>query len=419
MYTLVSAIGKLKAVGSRWANVDISSISLSDIYRDYQEVYAVLSNPFYDSNRTLVLSSIRAENRANLMTLDQYLASIDDASLPVIEELYEIETKWAHFNDAFRARYKVLPTPASGHIGSTIPLSERDWLSLTRPDTDYQLFFRSCLVSVNGLIHRTDTDGQRIYVVDGMKSSRVAGENQIGITSFMNLGSLEFLPMTQQMIHRRYVDEPLGTRVYIDIGTARPGKIPMIVVGGYLHLLDNREFFQINDTIYGFNIRSVPWRERFFESRELIDLSSLNLEEIQHNEDQVVEAEIFSDENITKMFLLSQSFLVFIDNPDLFVEREVLRSSKLPNMYTSYTEPKYPLTLGYGRLGDYWRVKEDGQWALTVQDSRKWNYIFNTTPEGNLVSYDNSSPPFDPLERSRCQFLKIGSDRLIEISPEE
>jgi hypothetical protein len=415
MYTLVSAIGKRKAAGSRWVSIDISSIALNDVYHDYQEVYAVLSNSFYTGNRTLLLSSIKNSVIAVTSTLPQYLQSIGNASLPVVDQLYQVETKWVHYNDAVKARYKIRPTPSNGHVDSTIPLSERTWLSITRPNTDYNLFFKSCLVSVNGLFHRTDTDGDRVYVLDGMKSCRISGENQMGITSFMNLGELEFTSITQQMIHRRYVDEPLKQRVYIDIGTAKPGKYPMLVVGGYLYILDERNFFQISDTVYGFNILNVPWRERFFESRKIIDLSSLELEEFIHNENQVVESELYSDINITKMFTLSQSFLVFIDNPDLFIEYDTLRRSKLPNMYTSFTEPKYPLSLGYGILGDYWSTKEHDQWSVTVQDSLKWNYIFNTVPEQDLVSYDNSVSPGDPIENSRCQFMRIGSDILTAI----
>lgn len=415
MYTLVSAIGKLKAVGSRWTDVEISEISLHEIYRDYEEIYAVLSNPFYSSNRTLILSSIKNSGISSVLTLPEYLQTIDDLSLPVVTELYEVSTKWAYYNDAFRSRYKIVPAPASGHVDSSIPLSERDWLALTRPNTDYNLFFKSCLVSVNGLIHRTDTDGDRVYVVDGMKSCRLSGQNQMGITNFLQLGELEFFQITEEMIHRRYLDEPLRERVYIDIGVSKPNKYPMLVLGGYLYILDERSFFQISDTVYAFNIKNVPWKERFFESQKLIDLSGLDFEDIQHNEYQIVDSELYSDDNIKKMFTLSQSFLVFIDNTDIFVEKETLRSTTLPNIYTSFTEPKYPLTMGYGKLGDYWRTKEDGQWSLTVQDNLKWNYVFNTTPEEGLVSYDNSASPFDPLEKSRCQFIKIGCSFLTEI----
>lgn len=419
MYTLVSAIGKLRAVGSRWASVNISAVSLNILFRDYEEIHATLSNPLYTGHRRLALSEIREANLASTLTLPQYLAGLGNTTLPVSEDLYEVKTSEVRFSDAFRARYKVDPISPNGHINSTIPLSERTWLSLTREDTDYLLFFKHCLVSVNGLIHRTDTDGNRIYVVDGMKSCRHSGKNQIGITSFLAVGELQFTAITESMIHRRYADEPLGSRVYIDVGVAKPGKVPLLVLGGYLHALDPREFFQVSDTIYAYNIRNVPWRERFFESKELIDMGDLGLEVFAHNENQVVEEELYSDAVIKKIFTLSQSFIAWVDQDELFVSRESLRRASLPGMYTSYVEPKYPLQLGYGRLGDYWRVKEDGQWSVNVADGLKWNYDFNTTPEKNLVSYDNSSPPFDPMERSKAQFLKIGSTTLEVIAEEE
>jgi hypothetical protein len=412
MYALVSAIGKLKAVGSRWTSLSVAAVTLSTLFRNYEEVYLVLSNPFYEGNRTLILSSIRDENLSSELTVSQFLINNGNETLPVVEDLYQINTQWAKYSDAFRSHYKVEPIASSGHINSSIPLSERTWLSLTRAETNYQLFFKSCLVTINGLIHRTDTDGNRIYVVDGMKSCRHSGRNQIGITSFQKLGELEFMAISEAMIHRRYADEPLKSRVYIDIGTAKPNKLPMLVVGGYLHLLDSRTFFQVSDTVYAYNIRNVPWRERYFESKELIDLSHFDLEVFNHNDNQVTESELYSDEIIKKVFTLSQSFIVWIDNTDLFVEREALRRSTLPNMYTSHIEPIYPLTTGYGKLSEYWRVKEHNQWAVNVADGLKWNYDFNTTTESGLVSYDNSASPFNPLEYSRAHFMKIGCDAL-------
>jgi len=418
MYTLVSAIGKSKTPGSRWTSIDIAQLPLADLYRDYEEVYAVLSNPFFATNRTLILSQIKEQNAANTFTLPDLLSTIDDEALPTTDDLYHIETSWAKYSDAFRARYKVEPISPIGHIGSTIPASERNWLSLSRRNTDYHLFHKSCLVTINGLIHRTDTDGERVYVVDGMKSCRHSGMNQIGITSFREIGDLEFVPITDDMVHRRYVDEPLSERVYLDIGQPKPGKLPMLVLGGYLHLLDERTFFQISDTLYAFSPRNIPWRERYFESKPLIDLSGFELEVFNHNENQVSETELFSDSVIRKYFTLSQSFLVFVNCDHIFSERHQLKRTVLPNMYTSHTEPSFPLLTGYGKLSDYWKTKEDGQWAINIADGIRWNYSFNTAPEPGLISYDSSSPPYNPLERTIASFWKIGSDKIVLNSQE-
>lgn len=414
MYTLVSAVGKLRAVGSRWTNTDVSTIALNQLLQEYEEIYFSLTNPFYQEPVTLKLSDLRSTNLFNSATLPEYLSAVGDDALPVTQDTYSIKDTWVGYSDAFRARYKVEPISHTGHIGSSIPMSERTWLSLTRPNTDYREFFKHCLVTINGLFHRTDTDGQRVFVVDGMKSCRHSGKNQIGITSFAKLGELSFTTITEDMLHRRIPDEPMGDRVYIDIGEEVTGKLPMLVVGGFLHLLDTREFFQVSDSIYAYNIRNVPWRERFFEMKKLLDLPFLDLESFAHNPNQVVEEEIYSDAFIKKIFTLSQSFIVWIDATDLFVERESLRRTKLPHMYTSYAEPRFPLVTGYGKISDYWSVKEDGQWAVNCIDTTKWNYDFNTVPESTLVSFDNSALPFNPMEYCRAEFLKIGRSALIK-----
>ena len=413
MYQLISAIGKLRAVGSRWENIDISNLVLADLYSQYTQVYARLSNPFYTGERSLDLEDIRDEYQGSGMTFNAMLNSIGDGALPTTEELHTFETKWALYSDAFRARYKVQPVSPNGHLNSSIPMAERHWLALSKAGVDFNLFYKHCLVSVNGLYHLTDTDGEYGYVVDGMKSCRQSGRNEIGITSFLNIGELEFVPITEAMVHRRYADMALGSVTYLDVGTARPGKYAMLVLGGYLHVLDNETFYQVNDAIYAIDFQNFPLRERYFESKGLIDLSSFNLEVFNHNPDQTGEQELYSDETITKYCTLPQSFLVFVDNPNIFKEKVELRPTVLPNMYTSYVEPSYPLVTGAGKLGDYWKTKEHGQWAVNISNGIRHNYTFNTVQESTLVSYDDSSPPFAAVDLSHVYLLKIGTQLLV------
>ena len=410
MYQLESAVGKLRKTGSRWQAVAIGEVAMSVLYTEYASIIAVLSNSFLPQPVSLDLELIKASYASSPLTFNEMLGALGNASLPTTPVLPELKTRHAIYSDAFRAGYKVNSFSPAGHVNSNVLPGDRHWLALTKPEVDYTLFYKSCLVSINGLVHLTDTDGQAVYVVDGMKSCRQSGRNQIGITSFRELGALEFVPITPQMVHRRYPDRPLAKGLYLDIGTAKPGKYAMLVLGGYLHVLDSSTFRQVADSIYVIDFQNLPWRDRYYESRGLIDLSSFNLEVTTANEDQLVDAQLYSDEVLTQYATLSQSFLAFIDNPNLFVEREALRRTVLPNIYTSYSQPRFPLVLGVGKLGDYWRTYEHGQWSVTVNDGLRENYVFNTTPEHNLLSIDNTVSPFDDLELSRAQFLKIGSD---------
>lgn len=414
MYQLVSAVGKLRSAGARWKTVDIANVALATLYTQYQEVIATVTNNFFTGQRALYLSAIRGQQSANTQTLPELFASIGNTALPTTTSLPVIQTKTAIYSDAFRARYKVQVVSPNGHVDSGIPESERHWLALTKAGVDYDLFHRSCLVSVNGFFHLTDTNGDRVFVVDGMRSSRLSGRNQLGIYSFREVGALEFIPITESMVHRRYTDVPLKQTLYVDIGTTlaanKAGKTAMLVLGGYLHVLDSESFVRISDSIYGINFENLPLRDRYFESLGQIDLSSLGLTHAVGNPEQIAEAELYSDEVLTKYATLSQSFIVFVNNAELFVERVGLGRSPYPCTYVSHIEPKYPLVTGVGKISDYWRVKEDGRWALTVSDGIRNNLMLNTTPAEDLVSYDGSRQPERRIDYGRAHFLKVGTD---------
>lgn len=415
MYQLVSAVGKLKTSGARWHVVDIAGESMADIYNRYAGVKAVVSNNFITGVQTLDLQEIKGPYFTSALTLDEVFAELGNAALPTTPGVPDVQTKYAIYSDAFRANYKVEPADTNGSTHPNILPADKPWLALTKPGIDYQLFHKSCLVSINGMFHLTDTNGQAAFVVDGMKSCRHSGRNEIGLYSFRELGALQFLPITADMIHRRHENLPLTKRLYLDIGTPRPNQVAALVLGGYLHILDSGSFKQVASTIYCVDVEQLPLRERYYESKNLIDLSSLQLETRDENPDQVVVQELYSDENLIRYATLSQSFLVFIDNKELFLEKQAVRTPSVPHSYVSFQAPRYPLVVGTGRVADYWRVYEDKQWSVKVVDSMRKNHTFATTLTDNVVTMDDSVLPYNAQDMSHAHYLVVGTDLRINL----
>lgn len=411
MYNLVSAIGKSKQYNGRWSAIDISTIPMVQIYNDYSKVIATITSSFAPTVKlSLDLDEVKSVNISSSVAFNDFLINNGNTTLPTSTVLYELSTKYCIYSDAIRARYKIMAVAEDGNINSNIPIPDRDWLSLKKPNINYTLFQKSCLVSVNGLIHLTDTDGNQVLVRDGAKSARISKLNQVGITSFRELGELELMPITTSMIHRRYPDIPLNRNMYIDIGPAKPNKTAMLVLGGYLHVLDNTTFHRISDSIFAINFENFPLLERYFESKQFIDLSSLGLDaSVQYNA-AINMPELLTDDVLIKYATLSQSFLVFINTENMFVENAALKRSNLSGKFTSHIEPIYPLIVGCGLIADYWRVKEDKQWALSMNVNWQNNYLFNTTPLQNLNNVNDARTPENLLDLGRGHFLKIGSD---------
>ncbi len=410
MYTLVSAMG-LSRADNRWKTLDLTTLPMADLYEGYSQSFAVVTNTFTGSQQLcLDLNTIKTQFESFTTPLPTVFTALGSQTLTTSTTIPTITTVYAYYADAIRAGYKIQPVKEGVDITVDIPQEEKTWLQFTKPNIDYNLLYSTCLISINGLYHLTDTDGTKLQVVDGMKSARISGRNQAGVTSFRDVGTLEFLPITTGMVHRRYAGVPLSYHMYINVGTERVGKTAMLVLGGYLHVLDDKTFTQVGPTIYCINFENFPLRDRFMEMRKNIDVSSLNLDIDAQNPDKVSDGQLHSDAVLTAIATLSQSFLVFVNNPTLFVERDPIQTSRIRTKYISYTEPMYPMVAGLGRLCDYWRVKEHGYWAITVADGIRNNYVFNSAPEDLLAAVSSARLPYHPTMAAEAVWLKVGSD---------
>ena len=398
MYTLVTAIAKALGGDERWSTVDISNMPLDTIYDNYSEVIATLTNPFLTGPVALKLASIRSGIAGQTITFNQYLASLGNVSLPTYTPVPTYSPTYAHYADAFAAGYKVQPIAPNTSITADVPIGTKTNLYMTRDNTDYNSFYESCLVNVNGFYHQTSTDGNAIYVTDGMKSRNISKQNQLGIYSFKGVGNLSFVPITPQMIYKQNNRQSLSQHCFVNIGQDVSQKTIMLVLGGYLHVFDPQVFFRISPTTICINFENMPFLDRYYESKKYIDLSSLPLDKNSQNANQVGIDNFYSDANIIAYLGLSQSFIVIMDNPNIFVGTQGVRVTKNPDMFICYEEPRY------------WSVYEEKQWSLNCHDSFRRNYVYDTVNIWEQNSVDARGNPFKPNSQSQAYFLKVGTD---------
>ena len=410
MYQLISAIAKPFQGNKRWINVEIGSMSLHHLFLTYSKINAILSNPFLTSSVSFDLNSIRSTQSGMTNTFNQFLTTNGSTTLVTTNVLPIINTRYAKYADAFRAGYKIDPVNSVASIDAILPLSDKKWLRLTRPNTDYNLFYKSCLVTVNGFFHATDASVQGVYVQDGMTSAILANQNQLGIYSFRELGELTYVPITPTMIYKQNDREFFKDRCYVDLGVSNLDKTIMLVLGGYLHVLDSKTFYRVSETSFAIDFNNLPFLDRYYESKEFIDLSSLPLEKTNRNLNQVSIENFFSDENILAYLTLSQTFFVILDNPDIFINKIFVHETKMPGMYITYGVPKYPMVVGAGKHSDYWYTYEDGQYSLTCADGCYHNRIFDTVDVASETSGSANRNPMKAVTYSQAYLLEVGID---------
>lgn len=415
-YTLQSALGKGLTGGQEWSAIDLGNMTFAAAIANYSTVYAILTNPFVSGPVSLNLADILTTLTNHEQTFAAYLAALGNKALPTSASIPSIQTSFVRYMNAFQAGYEVRPVAGSSSIDSKLSVANKPHLLLTRDNTDYESFFESCLVSVNGFLHLTDTDKLNgAWVLNGMRSVIQSKQNKIGIHNFQDLGKLTLIPITSSMIYKQNTKQNLCNQAYINVGQDLTGSTVMLVIGGYLHLLDTKTFRLVGEQALMVDFNNYPLLERYYESRDSIDLSNLALSAYPTNPDAISVAELTSDAAIKALLTLPQSFVVLLDNQDVSMELVRLENARWPGCYTSTVEPLYPLMTGYGKLNEYWSVYEQPRWALKCADNLKPRYNFNTidAPRDQLT-VTNQCDPMRPTTISPGFFLQIRSDIVFE-----
>lgn len=410
MYNIISAIAKPISGGGRWKAIAVGELAISFLFANYSKVLITLSNPYLPENVSLDLDTIRPKYGGLSISFNQFLTDLGEGALETSPVIKKINTRYVRYADMMHAGYAATPIHALHAVDSQHNINDKTNLRLTRANTDYGLFYKSCLVLVNGYYHTTDYDSHGIYVKDAMVTSRKSGENHVGAISFRELGELSFIPITPDMLVPITPESALKEGCYVKLGVDVSNKSVMLVLGGYLHLPGSETFSLSSDKLALVKFNNYPMIDRYYESRHKIDLSSLKLESTDRNESQVSVSNILSDEVLKAYMSLSQSFFVVLNNPDVFVEQTPLLAGKLPGMYVSYTPPIYPVINRTGRAMNYWYKSEVGQYAINCVDAGSPRRIYDKTSIYDQYSVDASQYTAGDTVNSPAHFLMIGSD---------
>lgn len=411
MYSLVSAIAKSFSSLGRWESVDISQMTFAQLFSQYTRVIATLTNPFLDGQLALDLSTIIGQVGDSNTTFTDFLTANGNNSLPTFTPPPVLKHQYVKYRDPRRAGYSVQPIGPYQAPDAQLPAREKTFLHITNPKVpDFSVFYKYMLVSVNGFIHRTDADTNGCYVVDGTKSLWKSNRNEIGLLNFQGVSTLSFVPITPQMIYKQDPSQAYANQMRINVGQDISGKALILVLGGYLHFLDTKTFRRIGSEQILIDFNNLPIFERYHESREVIDYSGLPFQTTTNNPSQVAVADFLSDANLVAYATMSQSFLVILDNPEVYRDSEYVQTVRGPGMLVGYKFPDKPLVNGIGKLGDYWSVYEDRQWSVRVVDNNWHQRIYNTLEKSRWNNIADSRRPQDPVRFSRAEFVVIGTD---------
>jgi hypothetical protein len=411
MYVYVGATCLGRSTGSQWSLVDLRQMEMRDIFNKFRSCFLELSNPVLPNNVYVDAWQFKDEPSYSQRTFTQFLIDVGNRTLATVPSLPSSRISYARYSDAIRAGYKINPTTI-GNPEEDITVNSPD-LKITKvfPETDLRLIHTHCLITVNGYYHQTDANvtGTAAYVLKGAESMRKCRMNQLGILSFLDIGRVSKVQITNNLINGLPSDNGLKNRAYLTLNQDTTNKTVLLSLGGYLIFQEANVFWQSGANVFTLNLQAMPYIERFYESNLYLDFSALGLTINAEDPSHLILSEFLSDAIIKKFLTLPQTFFIVIDTPSLITNKYFLHQANMPGMLTAYQEPVHPLIVNYGKVADYWRTKEDGFWSITVTDDYFRNFVLSFQNKLYTPNLTNKLIPGKRYFQSRGHFLEIGA----------
>lgn len=425
MYVLVRTRYRRDRRDGRWTEADLANETIGTLAANYGDVYLYIEYPGAGTPIVKALHWVNVEYTLNgvdpMLTVQQWLTSIGNKTLPFDKDLPNEKIRLVKYAQAWHCGYNIQACAANGHIDQDISVHYKEDLILTHPKFKPQVIRDNCLISVNGYFHLTDWTENGVRIIDGNKTVLRSNDNQVGLYSFETIGKLKFVPITDQMIIPSSADIPLWDTTYLKMPSDIDikDKTVLLVTGGYLNVLSD-VYERINDDTWRLSFGRMMFLNRYIQSVQDMDLSSLGLEVYEDNE-TLFNAQQLKDDSVIRAYLkLSQSFFVIVDSPSFFQSFEPVQYLNEPGRFIDGKQEQLPLVGAYGRMLDYHVIKEPGmansQWVPQVEQlyvycstmNQRNNYDAHHRPWLHQKAVDGGRYPARPFKNETAYFRILG-----------
>ena len=421
MYTCVRALLRRHGGNQRLFESTVNVTPVRELAADYETCVLVLLLSGTTNEIALDLADI-PETVLTLgptITVDQWLVTNGNKTLPTTDTVPKPTAGVVKSRDIFVAEYHVeLMHPTEGE-GTQVPDYELTDLKVTREDVDYQELYEHGLFTVNGLCHIADYSSKHLRIKGGGRSVQYANRNMIGMHSFLSVGKMTFLPITDEMIVPKKLADgsnaPLKSGFVLNLpGVDLSNKAVMISFAGILHF-GNERYRPIGDSTVMVDWYQIPLMEIFYNARPYIDMSSFEelLGRPSGHGDALDLIMANRDDSIRAFLKLQQTFVILVETDNFFVNKIPVEDTGLSGRYYHGDRPRYPLQLENGFLPEYMTYNDWGEYVIAVDNNLINRYTHNTRPyaaEDNYVTGARQSS--FPTYFGSAYLLEMGRDYL-------
>jgi len=395
MYNYASALAIKYGNNAKYEEIDLTGIPNSSLFTIYKKIYVRLTHPNIIGPLTLDLHSLPSNKLDNNDDFLMFLTNNGNNALPIKRGSPTVITKNALFVDAHIAGYHV--DSIDYNVGEGVILSDEEKPHLVLKDElfrdiNYVNMRARVLANVNGFYHYTAANDKGFYIVDGNKTKRKSQQNKVGLLSTNNLARFWYIRINNNMLSLKKDGNGNVVSVSIKYSSVKDheSRFKMLILGGYMLLVDNQNLFYTGDNILTLKLHKYPLLERYFESYDFLDFSKFDVNHLDDNRYHVNRLDLYKEKFIKGYFTMSNSFIVSIDSKDIMHERIYVEKDKIPHTYLSWSDPKYPLVTCEGKHSVYWKQEDDGCWLMRCTDTYKGNMTMHTTSINDIVGVDDA-----------------------------
>lgn len=383
MYSLKTAFVRPRSLPTSWVEADVSALSIAQISETYQRGWLQLTHSILPGEYLLDLTDLYARSEDPTQTVGAFLIANDNRSLPTVAGTGAVKTRRSHYHDLYRTDLTI-GALSEDTMTQEPKFEDNNWLTLASKTIEPKTIYENYLVSVNGLLHRTDYDTNVLYVEDATNSPQVFQDRGVGLHHMGSIGKLSIYPITADMIDHRE-DISLYEFTTLKLPAVDLSKYTVAIsIGGFLHLADPKVVSRFGQDRLQINWPGIPLVQRIMDTRLRLNLERLELVKAMDNERLLEIEDVRSDKTLINYLTLSQSFLILIENPDVSVRVTPATKGPYYNQYLSTVPCNLSLISERGYFLEYWGIEELGNWSYLVPDPTVLNWRYHRTNKAEV-----------------------------------
>jgi len=425
MYTLVKAYHLHRLVKNKW--VELTDLeSLLDTKVEYvngtfgRTLLILVHNTEPDKRLRYEFTEKHSEFAGTLgNTVRQWLLAAADFNLSTAVHNKMLIGR-ALYADAIEAKIKVETVIPGGVFNPTQADEVRSDILLTVPKhTTPEVVRDTCLFTVAGYLHRPYATVNGVYLQDAGTTLNRSNINTCGVISMGPIGGMKTYAITEDMLsalpehgeRRRQLRQP----VYVKIPNFDPQKQTAFLSLMGVLLPMGKTFREVGDGLFEINLVSYDYLMMYMRAERVLGFKELK-KKIEQRKDAPTLLSLFdvtSRDFLLGILTCSQTFLIVVDTPGIYIERSQLETTQNSMSFISPLPVEGPVVDGQGVFLEYLINRDLDSWVIDTPPTDLVNRRVKTTSFELGDSADSLADHQKPLRRNTAYQLMIGKQSFV------